>query len=87
MILKYNNGRGALLCEHCRVIVMQDIRDYEWHALRELDNQDKKWFCKDCCDTCQHEQAVAFVETVNVIAPMYSENKQQELARKHNTIS
>lgn len=51
-IFKYNNGRGALLCSQCGVIIKtgKDFTDYEWRALRgEVEYAAK--FCKECEDS------------------------------------
>lgn len=79
MILKFNSGRGALLCEQCRVIVMEDLRDYEWSALRHLDEDGKTWFCKGCSpeDNIQKEQGFMFVNKVNEISGDFQKQHQE----------
>ena len=67
MILKFNNGRGALICEQCRIIVMSDFLDIEWEALNILNDQAYEWFCSKCCETCQQDQDQKFINIVNEI--------------------
>lgn len=49
--VRFNGGRGAVLCEECQIIVDEGFTNIEWDALRELDtscycqecNKDKNW--------------------------------------------
>lgn len=72
MILKFNNGRGALLCEHCSVIVMENMRDYEWQALTNMYESGYEWFCKTCAPDRQKSQALNFLDAVGKIADLYT---------------
>jgi hypothetical protein len=83
MILKFNNGNGALLCQHCKVIVMDNFVDYEWKALCNLNDQNNEWFCKDCDPKIQRQQDQLFVDEVNKIAEKYSSNRRNYLKTKY----
>ena len=48
MDLKFNSGKGAVLCSHCHVIIMHSLFAVEWQALRELDEEGVNWFCETC---------------------------------------
>ena len=39
-IIKFNNGRGALLCNRCRVILKEDFNPSTI--------EDKEYFCIEC---------------------------------------
>ena len=65
MILKFNNGKGALCCDSCKKIVMERFYDYEYMALCKLNESGMEWFCEKCCVICQREQNEAFVKEVN----------------------
>lgn len=83
MILKFNNSRGALLCDKCFVTVMEDFKDYEWRALNNLNVQSKQWFCKGCDCNIQRQQDQMFVDEVNKIADTYSMQQRTYLRRKY----
>jgi predicted NAD/FAD-dependent oxidoreductase len=83
MILKFNSGRGALCCEHCRVIIMEDFTDYDWEALCLLSDKNMEWLCKDCDPNGQRQQDEAFVNQVNEIAPKYIKQKQTQIKQKY----
>lgn len=68
MILKLNGGRGALLCDKCRVIVMEDFASYELKALIALSNTEGKWFCEECDPAVHKVQAEKLVAMVNQLA-------------------
>lgn len=85
MILKFNNGRGAVLCEQCSIIIMQDMRDYEWHALQNMNDAGKEWFCKSCAPDIQKEQSLDFLDEVDKIAPLYSREQRNKLNREFYT--
>jgi hypothetical protein len=44
-ILRFNNGRGAVTCEKCDIIVDQDFDKDEWDALCKLN---VPCYCKEC---------------------------------------
>ena len=82
MILKFNNGRGALLCEQCSIIVMEDMKDYEWRALSDMEQNGYEWFCKECSPETQKQQGMDFVEEVNKHADKYAKSHQDYIARR-----
>jgi transcription initiation factor TFIIIB Brf1 subunit/transcription initiation factor TFIIB len=65
MQLKFNNGRGAILCDHCKVIIMENLKDYEWLAFCELDHKGAEWFCEKCQPNSELDQAKQLIETIN----------------------
>jgi len=44
-IIKYNNGRGAILCNHCGVIIKEDLTKLEFKRKTPL----------VICDKCKNE--------------------------------
>ena len=69
MDIRFNGGRGALLCDKCRIIVMEDFRGYENDALKLLQANAVEWFCEECKPDAEFQkaQALKFVEAVNKI--------------------
>ena len=65
MILKFNNGRGAILCDSCKVIIQENFHLYEWKALIKLAETEGDWFCKKCSPVNYAEQERKFVEQVS----------------------
>lgn len=45
MTIRFNNGRGAVTCEKCNIIVDQDFDKVTWDALSKME---VPCFCKDC---------------------------------------
>jgi radical SAM superfamily enzyme YgiQ (UPF0313 family) len=82
MMLKFNGGRGALLCSTCRVIVMEDLHDYEFHALEIMLNAGCTWKCAKCSPAAQRKQNEKFIETVNSIAEEYSLKRRIHVRNK-----
>lgn len=50
--IKFNNGRGALLCNHCRVIIATGI-----------DHVDKIHLCEDCKKITTEEKVLKELDT------------------------
>lgn len=46
---KFNNGRGAVICDNCRVIMDQNISLKDYESLRTKFNfeLDECWRCKE----------------------------------------
>jgi len=65
MQLKFNNGRGAILCDHCKVILLENLKDYEWLVFCELDRKGAEWFCEECQPNSKKEQDLQFLEVLN----------------------
>jgi hypothetical protein len=82
MMLKFNGGRGALLCSTCRTIVMEDLYDHELHALEILLNSGCTWKCAKCSPGVQRDQNEKFVAAVNSIADEYSLKRRMYVKNK-----
>jgi hypothetical protein len=41
-IIKFNGGRGAILCHKCRKIIKEDL------SIKEFNGQSELLFCVDC---------------------------------------
>lgn len=48
MKLKLNNGRGALLCDKCDIIISESFTNEEWAALVKLHKEGVTVLCKEC---------------------------------------
>lgn len=83
MILKFNNGRGALLCEHCNIIIMENFLDYEWKALCSLNDKNMEWFCKECDPKGQQNQMNIYLNEIDFYAKSYSKEIQKRLKEKY----
>lgn len=72
-ILKYNGGKGAALCENCRVIVESDFADFELEAIRNLK---VPCFCSDC----DKEKNKTFCDTFELaIDKVLTQNEEERL--------
>ena len=49
-IIKFNNGRGAILCNKCRVIIKEDLNKGEYEGKTDL------LFCKECYNELYNSQ-------------------------------
>ena len=49
-MFKFNNGRGAIICDRCSVIIQEDV-DYNPHSL-------------DVCESCRQRDASRKVEEI-----------------------
>ena len=49
-IIKFNNGRGAILCNKCRVIIKEDLNKEEYEGKTDL------LFCKECYNELYNSQ-------------------------------
>lgn len=43
--IRFNGGRGAVLCEQCRIIVEQNLTKLQWDV---LENLDVPCYCQKC---------------------------------------
>lgn len=84
MILKYNNGRGAVLCDQCRVIIYSDFFDFELKAFSNLEIKNQEFFCKTCCYECFKNQWSIFLKEVDNISEEFSKNHREYLVKKYN---
>jgi hypothetical protein len=41
-ILKFNNGRGAILCHSCHIIIKSNLTQEEWNGKTNL------FYCDNC---------------------------------------
>lgn len=82
MILKFNNGKGALVCENCNIIVMQDFHSYEWRTLNNLNDRKYKWLCNQCDTSVQLKQNLDYIDEVNKYADEFALQRRQELRRR-----
>lgn len=65
MQLRFNNGNGAVTCDHCRIIFIEGpFQPYEWKALCALELTEGEWYCKKCSIVDFKEQERKFVEKV-----------------------
>lgn len=63
MQVKFNGGRGAVICEKCRVIILEGpFSKSEWDSLTEMSNLKDKWFCEKCDKENCVKQARRFIE-------------------------
>lgn len=67
MQLKLNNGRGALICDRCSIIIMNGpFSKNEWSALSEMNKNNDLWYCMECdSDNCI-KQTKKFNELISV---------------------
>ena len=84
MIIKFNGGRGALLCEHCKIIVMDDLHQYEREALEKMNLNGEHWLCERCAPDRQKLQNTRFVDVVNEIAPEHIERRRRSIVDRYN---
>jgi len=82
MNLKFNNGRGALICDQCSIIIMDRFFDYEWQALLEMQDKGFEWFCKSCCYACQNKQVETFINFCNEKALPSQKLYRKEIEKK-----
>ena len=48
MNIKFNNGRLAVICDKCRIIIEEDISSERFKTYCELNEKGIKWFCSEC---------------------------------------
>ena len=53
-IIKFNNGRGAILCHRCRTIIKEDLTEDEMHGKTDL------FYCKKCLSLIDNEKLPNF---------------------------
>ena len=48
MEIKFNGGKGALLCDKCKVILMEGVVKRDWEVLDILNALKVDIICKEC---------------------------------------
>lgn len=46
--IRFNNGRGAILCTNCQIIVDSNFTPLHWEALSQVEAQAVPCYCKYC---------------------------------------
>ena len=66
MKLMRRDGEPYIVCDHCGSPIFENIKDYEWAAIRKIYREkDTDWFCIKCDPVRNKEQWIEFVDTVN----------------------
>jgi hypothetical protein len=81
MKLKFNSGRGAVICDNCSVIILQNFVDYESEALNNLSQTEGNWFCKKCDEQAYKQQQLTLLETINEISEKYQEKQKTYISK------
>lgn len=63
MQVKFNGGKGAVICDKCRVIILEGpFSKSEWDILTQMVNDKEKWFCDECDKEKCIQQTRKFIE-------------------------
>ena len=64
MIYKFNNGNGALLCDHCRTVIATGERIPE-----EVHFEDRENTLYFCCRNCAIQHKGKLYKKINILEP------------------
>jgi hypothetical protein len=62
MNLKFNNGKGAILCSKCKKIIDEEFTCDEWRTFVKMQDEFPIWLCKECNYDAYVNQNKKFVE-------------------------
>ena len=48
LILKFNSGLGAVICNKCKTIIIENFYKKEWDALVIMSKKESAWYCPKC---------------------------------------
>lgn len=67
MKIKFNSGKGAILCDKCRVIFASGFDKIKWDALIYLQQAEKEWYCAECDYAAFMKQSEKLIEAIDDI--------------------
>jgi len=81
MAYVFNNGRGGVICDDCRVLIDQDIGWVEYNAVRKLGPEGQDW-CMKCGEKHRKRETLGVPADVGCIEGCVS-CTQERVCRKN----
>lgn len=75
MNLKFNGGRGALLCSKCQVILDENFNKETFDSYCMLHERGVEFMCRNCDSTIQQSQSVMLFEELQRCRSVSTKNK------------